>query len=96
MKGTENKWILAYALEHLERDYAGIVDKIAMVRRELGQPPEGERMVLQGMVTPAARRKATPAAVPVKHLITEATRRRMIRAQQRRWQVYRRTLAQAA
>ncbi len=97
MKDTGINWILAYALEHLERDYEDIVDRIATVRRELGRPPEGEPLVVQASVesVPVTRRvKVVPAVV--KRAISETTRRRMIRAQQRRWQAHRRELAQAA
>ena len=83
-KSDQNRDILEYALQHLERERDELQSRIDIIRRQLG-----------GRVSsaPGSSAQPAPSAAPrKKRTLSEAARRRIAAAQKRRWAEHRKQL----
>ena len=83
-KSDQNRDILEYALQHLERERDELQSRIDIIRRQLG-----------GRASSASTSSAQPAASPAprkKRTLSEAARKRIAAAQKRRWAEHRKQL----
>lgn len=83
-RSDQNREILEYALQHLEKERDELQSRIDMIRRQLG-----------GRATSATSNNtqaAVPAAPRKKRTLSEAARKRIAAAQKRRWAEHRKQL----
>ncbi len=83
-----NNEILAYALNHLEKERDDLQAKIDTVRKQLG--------VRVAAASSAASSGAVPAATKGKRVLSASARRRIAAAQKRRWAAHRKAKKAAA
>lgn len=84
-KSDQNRDILEYALQHLERERDELQSRIDIIRRQLGVRANstGSSNNVQPVATAAPRKKRT---------LSEAARKRIAAAQKRRWAEHRKQL----
>ncbi|HWD99410.1 MAG TPA: hypothetical protein VG345_10245 [Bryobacteraceae bacterium] len=83
-RSDQNREILEYALQHLEKERDELQSRIDIIRRQLG-----------GRVTSAAAPASQPAAQAAprkKRTLSEGARKRIAAAQKRRWAEHRKQL----
>jgi hypothetical protein len=83
-RSDQNREILEYALQHLEKERDELQSRIDIIRRQLG-----------GRVTSSSAPAAQPAAQAAprkKRTLSEAARKRIAAAQKRRWAEHRKQL----
>jgi hypothetical protein len=84
-KSNQNRDILEYALQHLERERDELQSRIDIIRRQLGG-----RGTSSGSTSAA---QPAPSAAPrKKRTLSEAARKRIAAAQKRRWAEHRKQL----
>jgi cell division septum initiation protein DivIVA len=85
-RSDQNRDILEYALQHLERERDELQSRIDVIRRQLGGRA----------VSSSSNNSAPPAAASAaprkKRTLSEAARKRIAAAQKRRWAEHRRQL----
>jgi len=84
-KSDQNRDILEYALQHLERERDELQSRIDIIRRQLGGRASSS----------ASNSSAQPAAAAAprkKRTLSEAARKRIAAAQKRRWAEHRKQL----
>jgi cell division septum initiation protein DivIVA len=81
-KSDQNRDILEYALQHLERERDELQSRIDIIRRQLGgrASSSGSSSSAQPAAAAAPRKKRT---------LSEAARKRIAAAQKRRWAEHR-------
>jgi len=83
-KSNQNRDILEYALQHLERERDELQSRIDIIRRQLGgRASSGPATSAQPAASAAPRKKRT---------LSEAARKRIAAAQKRRWAEHRKQL----
>jgi hypothetical protein len=85
-KSDQNRDILEYALQHLERERDELQSRIDIIRRQLGG---------RAMASSAPAVSAQPAATAAprkKRTLSEAARKRIAAAQKRRWAEHRKQM----
>jgi len=84
-KSNQNRDILEYALQHLERERDELQSRIDIIRRQLGgrASSSGSGSAAQPAPSAAPRKKRT---------LSEAARKRIAAAQKRRWAEHRKQL----
>jgi cell division septum initiation protein DivIVA len=85
-RSDQNRDILEYALQHLERERDELQSRIDIIRRQLGG---------RASSASASNSSAQPAASPAprkKRTLSEAARKRIAAAQKRRWAEHRKQL----
>lgn len=84
-KSDQNRDILEYALQHLERERDELQSRIDIIRRQLGGRASsgGSTSSAQPAAAVAPRKKRT---------LSEAARKRIAAAQKRRWAEHRKQL----
>jgi hypothetical protein len=83
-RSDQNREILEYALQHLEKERDELQSRIDIIRRQLG-----------GRVTSSAApasQPSAPSAPRKKRTLSEAARKRIAAAQKRRWAEHRKQL----
>jgi hypothetical protein len=81
-RSDQNREILEYALQHLEKERDELQGRIDAIRRQLGGRASASN----------ANSSASAAAAPRKRTLSEAARKRIAAAQKRRWAEHRRQL----
>jgi len=82
-KSDQNRDILEYALQHLERERDELQSRIDIIRRQLGGRASSSNSSAQPAAAAAPRKKRT---------LSEAARKRIAAAQKRRWAEHRKQL----
>ena len=84
-KSNQNRDILEYALQHLERERDELQSRIDIIRRQLGGRATSSN-------SSNAAQPAPSAAPRKKRTLSEAARKRIAAAQKRRWAEHRKQL----
>jgi len=84
-KSDQNRDILEYALQHLERERDELQSRIDIIRRQLG-------VRASSSTSNSSAQPAAAAAPRKKRTLSEAARKRIAAAQKRRWAEHRKQL----
>jgi cell division septum initiation protein DivIVA len=84
-KSDQNRDILEYALQHLERERDELQSRIDIIRRQLGGRASSSASI-------SSAQPAAAAAPRKKRTLSEAARKRIAAAQKRRWAEHRKQL----
>ncbi len=85
-RSDQNRDILEYALQHLERERDELQSRIDIIRRQLGG------RAASSSASTASAQPAAAAQPRKKRTLSEAARKRIAAAQKRRWAEHRKQL----